>query len=206
MTPNRLPAGYFEALYRREADPWQFATRWYERRKRALTLAALPRPRYRHAFEPGCGIGTLTAELAHVCDRITATDITDEPLRTAALRLGDGADTVDFTVWALGDDWPGTQFDLIVFSEVCYYLDGDELRIALDRTVEHLEPDGTLLCVHWLHPAPDYPLSGEQVHMIVAEHPGLVRLARYRDEDMLLEVFTPVAGDQRSVAQREGIV
>ena len=38
-----IPIGRFEERYARDPDPWGFATRWYEARKYALTLAALPR-------------------------------------------------------------------------------------------------------------------------------------------------------------------
>jgi hypothetical protein len=40
---KRLPDAYFAQIYTADADPWGFATRWYEQRKYALTLAALPR-------------------------------------------------------------------------------------------------------------------------------------------------------------------
>ena len=71
----RLPDAYFDELYATSDDPWQLSSRWYEERKYSITLSMLPRPRYRHAFEPGCSIGTLTARLAVRCDAITATDV-----------------------------------------------------------------------------------------------------------------------------------
>ena len=37
---------YFDRLFADNDDPWAFRQRWYERRKRALTLALLTRPRY----------------------------------------------------------------------------------------------------------------------------------------------------------------
>ncbi|MBC7682848.1 MAG: hypothetical protein H7172_10975, partial [Ferruginibacter sp.] len=40
------PAAYFDALFKDTEDPWGFRTRWYETRKRALTLASLPADRY----------------------------------------------------------------------------------------------------------------------------------------------------------------
>ena len=55
---------YFDGFYGSGVDPWGFETRWYEERKRAITLASLPRQRFRSAFEPGCAIGVLTQELA----------------------------------------------------------------------------------------------------------------------------------------------
>ncbi|NYS43147.1 SAM-dependent methyltransferase, partial [Pseudomonas syringae pv. actinidiae] len=61
---------YFDELFRNNDDPWAFKKRWYERRKRALTLAALPRERYRAIFEPGCANGELSADLAERCDTL----------------------------------------------------------------------------------------------------------------------------------------
>ena len=48
-----LGQSYFDDLYRHHSDPWQFRTRWYESRKRQVTMAALPdlwdeRPGKRH--------------------------------------------------------------------------------------------------------------------------------------------------------------
>ena len=60
---SRLPDDYFDELYAQAGDPWDLATRWYEQRKYAITLALLPRQHYAHAFEPGCSIGVLTALL-----------------------------------------------------------------------------------------------------------------------------------------------
>ncbi len=60
----RLSDAYFDRMYSESADPWQLQSRWYERRKYAITLALLPYARYRHAFEPGCSVGVLTEQLA----------------------------------------------------------------------------------------------------------------------------------------------
>ena len=35
---------YFDQLFAGNDDPWAFRQRWYEQRKRALTLAVLTRP------------------------------------------------------------------------------------------------------------------------------------------------------------------
>ncbi|MCX4098583.1 class I SAM-dependent DNA methyltransferase [Nocardia sp. alder85J] len=205
-----MPDEYFRDLYAHDSDPWKFATRWYEERKRALTLAALPHRRYRCAFEPGCGIGILTGELLTRCDRVIATDIAGTALRTAADRLTGqrqpGGGTVELRHWGLGDDWPATHFDLIVLSEVCYYLDDDGLRAVLDAAVAHLDPDGSLVCVHWRREVPEYLSTGDRVHALLATHPGLAAVARFRDDDFLLDVHTPAGDGRRSVAEREGLL
>ena len=59
-----VEAGYFDDMYARSDDPWGFTSRWYERRKYAISLAMLPQERYDSAFEPGCSIGVLTGRLA----------------------------------------------------------------------------------------------------------------------------------------------
>ncbi|WP_406238619.1 class I SAM-dependent DNA methyltransferase [Nocardia sp. NBC_01009] len=209
MSETRLTAGHFDDMYARDSDPWGFTTRWYEQRKRALTLAALPKPHYRYAFEPGCSIGNLSAELTTRCDRLVCTDVVAQALDSAKARVErlpySTRGTVEFRRWALGEEWVDERFDLIVFSEVCYYLDTASLRAVFDRAVEHLEPGGTVLCVHWRRKVPEYPMSGDQVHAIACTTRGLSTLAHYRDEDMSIDVFTAVDHEPISVAQAEGI-
>lgn len=67
-------AEYFDRLYSRHRDPWGLSERFYERRKRDLVFASLPRAHYGRAFEPGCAIGALTAALAQRCDEVVAWD------------------------------------------------------------------------------------------------------------------------------------
>jgi hypothetical protein len=57
------------------------------------------------------------------------------------------------------------------------------------------------VAVHSRHPAPHHPLTGDEVHQTLAGHPGLARLACYRDPDFTAEVYTHADGDLRSVAQ-----
>ena len=65
---------YFDGMYAASPDPWGFESRWYERRKYAVTMALLPAERYRDAFEPGCSIGVMTGLLAGRCDRLLSCD------------------------------------------------------------------------------------------------------------------------------------
>ena len=116
------PPEYFDAMYAGSRDPWSLSTRWYERRKHALTVAALTRDRYRSAFEPGCSVGALTSLLAPRCDRLLATDRVREAVLTARDRLGDRPG-LRIERGTVPDGWPDGRFDLVVLSEVGYYLD-----------------------------------------------------------------------------------
>ena len=161
-----IAPAYFERLYRVDPDPWAFDTSPYEAAKYAATLDALPRGRYAHAFEIGCANGALTARLAGRCDRVLAVDVAEAALarareRTAALR------GVEVRRLAVPAEWPGDgPFDLVVVSEVGYYL-------AL---------------VHWTGET-DYPLSADAVHGAFLADPAWRPARAGRTADYRLDVL-----------------
>ncbi len=201
----RLPDAYFDDLYAESADPWQLATRWYEQRKYAITTALLPQPRYRHAFEPGCSVGALTARLAERCDHVTAMDVAAAALAGADERLrGCGCrDAVTLRQGSLDQPWPDETYDLVVLSEVAYYLDAQLLGYVLRRECLRLAPGATIVAAHWRHAVPEYPLTGDAANQVIAETPGLTRLGGYRDADVVIDVFD--TGPGQSVAARTGV-
>jgi SAM-dependent methyltransferase len=199
-----LDPSYFRDRYASSADPWGLAERWYEARKYALTVALLPRQRYGAAFEPGCSIGVLTAQLAPRCDRLLACDAVPDAVAAARSRAA-GLPGVRVERLVIPGEWPPGAFDLIVLSELLYYFDDADLGQVLGLGIGSLRPGGQILAVHWRHPAPDHPRTGDEVHEALAADPGLARLARYRDLDFTAEVYGRADGDLRSVAQAGGI-
>lgn len=200
-----LDPGYFRDRYAACGDPWGLADRWYETRKYALSLALLPREQYGTAFEPGCSIGVLTARLAARCGRLLSCDAVPEAVSSARARTA-GLPGVQVERRVIPAQWPPYSFDLIVFSELLYYFGDAELSQVLSLGIGALRPDGHILAVHWRHPAPDHPRTGDEAHEALAGLPGLARLAGYRDQDFTAEVYTRAGGDLRSVAQAGGIV
>ena len=198
-----LPQAYFEHLYSDSPDPWSLAVRWYEQRKYALTVASLPRPRYRRAFEPGCSVGVLTEQLAARCDSLLAVDVVDQVVEATARRLREFPN-VDVMRMSVPGEWPDGGFDLIVLSELGYYLDATHLGELLERSIETLEPGGTLVAVHWRHPVEDYPALGDDVHRAIRGDGRLVPLAHHEEPDFLIDVL--VKPPFRSVAAAEGLV
>lgn len=174
-----LPASYFEAIYERDADPWRFRTSAYERAKYDATLAALPRPRYRRALEVGCSIGVLTRDLAARCDALLGIDASEKAL-AAARGACAGLPSLSFARMQAPDEWPegGEAFDLILLSEVVYYLDpGDVERLAA-RVGGSLAPGGDCVLVHWTGDT-DYPLSGDEAtERFVAAASGFAAVTR----------------------------
>lgn len=201
--PNSLPAAYFDDLYHRDDDPWQFSNRWYERRKRALTLAVLPRERFHRALEPGCSIGLLTYDLAQRCDEVLASDVSARAVALARERTADlpGVQVQQFSV---PGQWPQGQFDLVVLSEVGYYCAGEDLSTLAEVATRCLTQDGVLVACHWRHLVPDYPVDGDAVHAVLRAQPGLTTLAHHQEEDFVLDVF--VRPPAISVAAHEGLL
>lgn len=198
VTPAALGREYFESIYARSADPWRFETRWYELRKRRLTVASLPREHYQRGLEIGGSIGSLTALLAERCTELSSVDISHAAVVQARARLGDTVKVLEQDVLS---DFPAGPFDLIVISEVGYYWGANGLDGVLDDVARALTADGTLVACHWRHPVADYPLSGDDVHSALARR-GWTRVVQHVETDFVLEVYS---GDSRSVAQTEGL-
>jgi SAM-dependent methyltransferase len=192
MTLPSLPPAYFDAVYAADPDPWHFETSAYERAKYAATLAALPRARYRRAFEPGCSIGVLTAQLASRCDALLAVDVNDMTLDRARQRCAT-LPHVGFARLQLPQETPPGDFDLIVVSELAYYWSRPDLARAALWMLSALRPGGSLLLVHWTHRVLDYPQTGDEVHahfLTLAAGGALRHLHGERDADYRLDVFT----------------
>jgi len=199
-----LGAGYFDSMYAASADPWGFETRWYERRKYAITMALLPAERYHDAFEPGCSIGVLTHQLAARCDRLLSCDLAEAAVRETRRRLA-GQHQVRVEQRSIPAQWPSGRFDLIIFSEILYYFGDRDLRQVAELGETSLRPGGTLLAVHWRHPVAEYPQDGDTVHGVLRERPGLAALVSYHDPDFLADVFIKTDSAPRSVAQVAGL-
>jgi len=200
--PAGVPPEYFAGKYERRDDPWGLATRWYEERKRALTLAALPARRYGSVLEVGCSVGTLTAGLAGRSDRLLATDVVPAAVEAARERV---ADQPHVTVRRhdARSGVPAGPYDLVVLSEVAYYLTRPELLDLVERLRPELAPGATVLGCHWRHPVAEHAQTGDDVQATLDRALGLARVASYRDADVALDVWS---ADPASVAEREGLL
>ena len=182
-------AAHFEDLHRDSDDPWSVDTRWYEQRKRALSLALLRQPTYARAFEPGCSVGAFTELLAGRCHELLSWDSSTAAVESCRRRLADAAH-VTVQVRTMPGSWPTGRFDLVVLSEVGYYLAASELDDVLAHAGRSLSPGGELLAVHWRKVADDFRLAGgDDVHHRIAARPELRSAARYVDDDFRAELY-----------------
>lgn len=184
---HAAPPG-FDARYRADPDPWRVATSTYERRKRAVLLASLPRERYAAAWEPGCGIGVLTRELADRAARVDADDPSARAVELAAARCA-GLDHVTVHRSGLPDCPLDDPADLVVAAEFLYYL--PDLDACTDVLWQALAPGGDLAVLHWRHAAEDTFLSGsstqDRVARLLADR-GARRLVHHDDEHFVLDI------------------
>lgn len=196
-------ARYFDALHESTDDPWGFESRWYEERKRAILLASLPDREYREVLEVGTSTGVLSRELAgRASARFVGVDVSEVALARAAERNRDLPHAA-FERMTVPAEWPHGTFDLVVVSEVGYYLDPASLTALFDRIAAALAPAGALVLCHWRHTIVDRALTGDDVHAVFERRHDFVRLARHLEEDFVLDVV--VRPPAVSIAAREGL-
>lgn len=141
-------AEHFEHLYQTSDDPWGYATSRYEAEKYAATLAALTCERYAFALELGCSIGVLSALLAPRCDRLLSLDIVERAVEQAAERLSPWPSARAKRAH-LPSDWPEGSFDLILLSELLYYLAESEIDTLARCVARGAIPGAECVLVHY---------------------------------------------------------
>lgn len=169
VSRSRIGREFFDELYAGSEDPWGFAESAYERDKYAHTLAVLGGQCFQRGLEIGCSIGVFTQQLADVCGELVGLDVTERALARARRRLR-GHPGVTLARMTFPEEMPEGRWDLVVCSEVLYYLDDDAFALAVERLRTALEDGATVLAVHWRPATSTYPLRGDEVHdRLVAE-------------------------------------
>ena len=162
----------FEARYRRDPDPWRTRTDPYERHKLERTLAACGSGPFARAVDLGAGIGTLAQRLAPRCTTLLALDAAPTAVARAAQRLlpFPGAHA---RVAVLPRDLPSGRFELVVASEILYYLDDADLAAVVAWLPAALSPGGRVVAVHWTGTARDLRRGADAVGAALAAAGGL---------------------------------
>jgi 2-polyprenyl-3-methyl-5-hydroxy-6-metoxy-1,4-benzoquinol methylase len=191
MTGSRS-AGHFQRLYQANPDPWAFRTSPYEQAKYRNTVDALGEQSFASGLEVGCSIGILTRTLAPRCARLLGLDIVEDPLPAARARCADQPQ-VRFERMRVPAEWPAERFDLIVLSEVLYFLSTDDIRRCAQHVVETLLPGGLVVLVNWSGNTDD-PSSGDVApERFISATEGVLRTVRQERHDRYrLEVLMSV--------------
>lgn len=150
---------HFQRIYEASEDPWNYRTSEYEMAKRHATIAALAGRRFQSGLEVGCSIGELTYRLADHCDQLLGVDFIDAALDAARIKCTNQP-WVSFRNVRVPREWPEGEFDLIVLSEVLYFLSSEDSARLVDLTRRCLTTNGVILVVNWLDKSPEDPCSG----------------------------------------------
>ncbi|MBX5019974.1 glycosyltransferase [Rhizobium lentis] len=136
---------YWDHIFERP-DPWNYVS-VYEQAKYAQTLSLVPGG-IEKALELACAEGIFTRKLAQKVARVTATDISQRAIDRAVERCRDESNIELRVLDFVKNDLPPEQ-DLIVCSEVLYYMKDEEmLSTACRKMAAALKPNGYLITAH----------------------------------------------------------
>jgi SAM-dependent methyltransferase len=176
MTESRS-AAHFQRLYDASPDPWGFVSNAYEQAKYRRTLKALDDRRFASGLEIGCSIGVLTQMLAPRCEALLGIDLLEQPLEAARARCADQP-WVRFRRMQVPVDWPAGRFDLIVMSEVLYFLAPADIGHTGRLACGSLLPGACVILVNWLGQSDDPCTGDEAADRFIAATAGALLVAR----------------------------
>jgi SAM-dependent methyltransferase len=111
----------FEQKFRQDIDPWNYTHSAFEHFKRDMLLRACGRHKHGRVLELGCAIGETTRYLAPLSLRLVAIDASPTAVAEAKRKLRQQP-KVSVYVATLPGEMPSGPYDLIVISEIAYYL------------------------------------------------------------------------------------
>lgn len=180
----------FETRYRANPDPWSYENSDYECEKYAATLRACGDGPFVNALELGGSIGVFSALLAPRCGALTTIDIAPTAVRIAVRRLVDWPN-VHVVSGPIPDAIPPESYDLVVASEILYYLSPGELAQTLQTLRDRMASEGRsrLVAVHWRPPGAERPFTAAQIHARLRAQAWLEPVRRWATDGYLLDVL-----------------
>jgi len=188
MENEIIGKAYFDAMYETSQDPWNFTASAYEQEKYQHTITSLAGKRFGNGIEIGCSIGVLTELLANHCSSILGVDISEQPIAIARERLKN-REGIAFAVKQIPQQYPEEQFDLIVVSEVAYYLNNEELQLTKELIFDSLKEGGTLCLVHWRPQIKDCVFNGDEVNEYFLQEPAIIQTYQFINEQYRIDVI-----------------
>ncbi len=184
---------YFEALYAANPDPWNFSKSKYEHEKYQATLKILGKRAFQSGFEIGCSIGILTKMLAARCQSLLAVDIVETALRAARENCSP-LKHITFKKLQVPVEWPAEhKFDLIICSEILYYMSPDDISSVASLACKSLLNRGNILLINYTGQITE-PCSGDRAaEIFIREAGGCTMLRRQiRKETFRVDLLTSI--------------
>lgn len=142
---------YFDHSKYKNNDPWDTMSD-YEKKRTKTIVNLLNNRKYKHCLDVGCADGSITVRLKNFCTKITAIDISKKIIDRAIRTYKE--ENIDFKVLNIRTGILEDMYDLIIVSEVLYYLGETipekEFIKALDKLNHHLMVGGRILVSNYL--------------------------------------------------------
>lgn len=185
---SRMTLTDFEERYQADTDPWGYATSAYERAKYAATLAACGPGPFARALELGASIGVFSAMLAARSRHLITIDGAPTAVEIARQRLAD-VSRVQLLTGMIPAAIPNGPFDLVVASEILYYLTASQLGRTVARLESVMAAGARLVATHWRPAGPERPLDAEQAHAILIKQRWLHSMTSGGTDEYRLDVL-----------------
>ena len=179
LLPQEMRPGFFDHFFD-EGDPFGFDRNPEEQLKFARTLEVCGDGPLGRVLELGCAVGSFTEVLAPRCGEVVALDVSQSAVDQVIERTR-AHSNVRAVAMSIPDDYPEGTFDLVVASDVLYYLPVDVLRRCVERIEASLADGGAFVAVHYV-PRMGSVLNGDEAHDIVTAHTTLRHVLSERVE------------------------
>jgi LmbE family N-acetylglucosaminyl deacetylase len=154
-----IPATHFDILFSQSDDPWGYRDLPYEWDRFDQTLKMLQGQHFKRALELGCANGELTRRLAPLCASLLSVDHSVKAVEHARPLVAD-IRHVNVVCASIPKGTPHGLFDLIVLSDMLYYLGFDGVAELISQLNYRSMPGTALLMANYLG-ATDTALTGE---------------------------------------------
>lgn len=179
LMPPEMRPGFFDHFFD-EGDPFGFDRNPEEQLKFARTLEVCGDGPLGRVLELGCAVGSFTELLAPRADDVVALDISQSAVDQVVERTRQYSN-VRAVAMNIPDEYPAGTFDLVVASDVLYYLPVEVLQRCLERIEASIAEGGAFVAVHYV-PRMGSVLNGDEAHDVVTAHTVLEHVLSERAE------------------------
>lgn len=144
---NPISVNGFERKFLENIDPWDYTHSKFEHFKRRILVRACGLYKHGRGLDIGCAIGETTHCLAPFCMSLVGLDASATALKEARRRLGVD-NRIALVKAVVPEKMPHGPFDLIVVSEIAYYLPAHKLFSLGRKVIAALAPRGRIVILH----------------------------------------------------------
>lgn len=176
----------FDDQYAITRSPFSLESADYERDKLEKMISFIPEHPIDRAIDYGCGIGDATIALSERAERLISVDSSRLALRMLSARLrARSLHNISLRRASLSEPWPiapSERAELIVASEVLYYLEPDELSLMIESFIRCLNRNAILITCHYRLHFHDRLVSNHEIHQSIASYDHMAISRSFRTD------------------------